>query len=96
MVRVGFHYDFDYVHQTTRRHISTVSIFSCYIMQQFLYCTVTTEKAAKHIVASKIRKWPHRGTFSASSRLCTYLYMRRRGIIKLLEKNFCKGVFTAF
>jgi hypothetical protein len=36
-------------------------------------CTVTTEKAAKHIVTSKISKWPHRETFSASSIFCTYL-----------------------
>jgi len=32
-----------------------------------IYCTVTIEKAAKHIAASIIRKWPHRETFSASS-----------------------------
>jgi len=45
-------------------------------MQQFLYCTVTAEKAVKHIVASKIRKWPHRETFSASSRWCRNLWIR--------------------
>jgi len=39
-------------------------------MHQFLYCTVTAEKAVKHIVASKIRKWPHRETLSAFSRCC--------------------------
>jgi len=37
-------------------------------MQQFLYCTVTAENAQKHIVTSTIRKWPHRETFSASSK----------------------------
>jgi hypothetical protein len=42
-------------------------------MQLFLYSTVTAEKAAKHIVTSKIRKWPHRETFSASSICCMNL-----------------------
>jgi len=52
-------------------------------MQQFLYCTVTAEKAVKHIVASNIRKWPHRETFSASSRCCMNLWIRGTGFITL-------------
>jgi len=48
-----------------------------------LYCTVTIENEAKHIAASKIRKWPHTETFSDSSICCTNLW--DRGILKLLE-----------
>jgi len=42
-------------------------------MQQFLYCTVTREKAVKHNAANTIRKWPHRETFRASSSCCMNL-----------------------
>jgi len=49
----------------------------CYRWQKFLYCTVTTEKAVKHIAANRTRKWPHRPIFSASSRCCMYLWMKR-------------------
>jgi len=45
-------------------------------MQHFLYCTVTRENAAKHIATSVIRKWPHKETFSASSRYCMNLWIR--------------------
>jgi hypothetical protein len=53
---------------------------------KFLYCTVTTEKAAKHIVASKSIKCPHRETFSASSSCCMNLSIRR-GKVKLLKDS---------
>ena len=62
----------------------------CYRWQQFLYCTVTTEKAAKHIAANMTRKWPHRPIFSASSSCCMYLWMRRVILISPREK-FCDG-----
>jgi len=39
-------------------------------MQQFINCTVTIEKAAKHIATNTIRKCPHRQIFSASSSCC--------------------------
>jgi len=58
-----------------------------------LYCTVTTEKAAVHIVASKIRKWPHRETFSVSSSCCTNLW--ERSILKLLEDTR-DGLYQSF
>jgi hypothetical protein len=63
-------------------------------MQQFLYYTVTAEKAAKHIVASKIRNWPHRATLSASSSCCMNLYMRRTRALRLLGKTFVQGIIT--
>jgi hypothetical protein len=52
---------------------------------QFLYCTVTTENAASHIVASIIRKWPHRETFSASSSCCMNLWIRGTDVQKILN-----------
>ena len=52
-------------------------------MQQFLYCTVTAEKAEKHMVASAIRKWPHRETFRASSSCC--MYLRLKGQVNYIE-----------
>ena len=64
--------------QTTKRHISSFTILYCSNMQQFLYCTVTAEKAVKHIAASKIRKWPHREAFSALSRCCMNLCFKRQ------------------
>jgi len=36
----------------------------------YVYCTVTREKAVKHTVTIKIRKWPHREILSASSSCC--------------------------
>ena len=65
-----------HIYQISERHISAVSTCQCYNMQYFLYCTVATEKAAKHIVASKIRKWPHTEIFSASSSCCMNLWIR--------------------
>ena len=47
--------------------------------ENFLYFTVTTEKAAKHIPTSVIRKWPHRETFSVSSSCCMNLWIRGKG-----------------
>jgi len=52
-------------------------------MQQFLYCTVTRENAAKHIATSTIRKWPHRETFSASSKCC--MNLRFKGQFQCIE-----------
>ena len=46
-----------HVYQNKKPHISA----------QTLKRTVTAENAAKHIVASIIRKWPDRETFSVSS-----------------------------
>jgi hypothetical protein len=62
-------------------------------LQDLLYCTVTREKAAIHIVASKIRKSPHRGTFSASSSCC--MNLSDRGIMKVLE-DICDGLRQRF
>jgi len=63
-------------YQTSIRHISAVSICQYYNMHYFLYCTVATEKAAKHIVPSKIRNWPQTETFSATSSCCMNLWIR--------------------
>jgi hypothetical protein len=63
-----------------------------YLWQNFLYCTVTTEKAAKHIAASRTRKWPHRPIFSTSSRCCMYLWMSR-GIL-ISPQEACKGHYS--
>ena len=52
---------------------------------QFLYCTVTTENAARHVVTSNIRKWPHRETFSTSSSCCMNLWIKRTGVQKILN-----------
>jgi len=53
----------------------------CYNTQKFLYRTVTAEKATIHIVDSKIRKWPHRETFSASSSCCMNLWIRGKSTL---------------
>jgi hypothetical protein len=58
----------------------SVSLYG-YRWQQILYCTVTVEKAPKHIVANRTRKWPHRPIFRVSSRCCMYLWMRRAILI---------------
>ena len=58
-------------YQNIKRHISVV--MSHHTTVRLL--TITTEKAAKHIVASIIRKWPHRETFSASSSCCMNLWI---------------------
>jgi hypothetical protein len=63
-------------YQNTKGHNSSFRILQCKDMQQFLYCTVTREKAQKHIVASTNRKWPHRETFRTSSRYCMNLWVR--------------------
>ena len=52
---------------------------------QFLYCTVTIENAARHVVTSNIRKWPHRETFSTSSSCCMNLWIKRTGVQKILN-----------
>jgi len=52
-------------------------------LQDLLYCTVTIEKAAIHIVATEIRNLPHRETFSASSSCCINLWQKR--VLKLLD-----------
>ena len=75
-------------HVSTHRLDCTAShfiklLFLMIKLQNLLYCTVTTEKAAVHIVTSKIRKWPQREKFSASSSCCMNLW--DRGILKLLE-----------
>jgi hypothetical protein len=70
----------------------SVSLYCCR-WQQILYCTVTTEKAAKHIVANRTRKWPHRPIFSASSRCCMNLWMRR-DIVLSQQEMFCEGQFS--
>jgi len=55
------------------------------------YCTVTIEKAVKHIATSIIRKWPHRETFSASSSWRMNLWMKTRKI-----KSWRKQYFTGY
>ena len=67
----------------TIHHSISYTYTYCYNMQQILLCTVTTEKAAKHIATRKIRKWPHRETFNASSRYCVNLWIKRRGSVHL-------------
>jgi len=37
---------------------------------------VTIEKAAKHIEANIIRKWPHREIFNTPSSCCMNLWMK--------------------
>jgi hypothetical protein len=76
-----------HVYQTTNRHILSFNILQCNNKKYFLYHTVATEKAAKHIVANKIRKWPHRETFSASSMYCMNLWIK--GTMSLHWKYQC-------
>jgi len=52
---------------------------------------VTIEKAAKHIATSKIRKWPHRETFSASSSCCMNLWMKTTCTVKSWGKKCFTG-----
>jgi hypothetical protein len=68
-----------HIYHNTKRHNSSFNILRvyCYNMQQILLFTVTAEKAVKHIATSKIRKWPHRQTLSASSSCCMNLWIRR-------------------
>ena len=58
--------------RTTQPHIKQ-KLFLIIKFQDMIYSTVTAEKAAKHIVAIKIRKWPHREKFSTSSSCCMNL-----------------------
>jgi len=46
------------------------------ILKMICRFTVTIENAAKHIAASKIRKWPHRLILKASSSCCMNLKMK--------------------
>jgi len=62
-----------HVYQNTKRHTSEAVLKHT----KLLYRTVTAENAAKHIVASIIRKWPHRETLSASSSCCMNLWIKR-------------------
>ena len=62
----------------------------CIIFQNLLYCTATIEKAAKHNVASRIRKCPHRPIFSASSSCCMNLQIRT-STMKIQKLLFCTG-----
>ena len=55
-----------------------------YNILQFLYCTVTAEKAAKHIVTSIIKKWPHREILNASSSCCVNLWIKGKSAEKML------------
>jgi hypothetical protein len=69
-----------HIYLNTKRQISAATLQHTTV----LYCTVTAEKALKHIVASTIRKWPHRGTFSISSRCCVNLWIKRTTAKKIL------------
>jgi hypothetical protein len=65
-----------HIYHNSKRHNSSSLNLYCYNIQQILLCTVTAEKAAKHTATSNIKKWPHRQTFSASSRYCMNLWIR--------------------
>jgi hypothetical protein len=70
-----------HIYHNTNRHISAATLQRTTV---FFYRTVTAEKAAKHIVASIIRKWPHRETFSASSRCGMNLSVKGKSAEKIL------------
>jgi len=57
---------------------------------------VTIEKAAKHIVTSKSRKWPHRETFSASSSCCMNLWMKTTCTVKSWREKCFTGYQIRF
>jgi len=69
-------------------------VYSWYNMQQILYCTVTSEKAARQIVTSVNRKWPHREIFSTSSSCCMNLWIWRKGKWIYWQRKFVQGIIT--
>ena len=69
-----------HIYQNTKLHISAITLQHT----EVLYHTVTAENAAKHIVASIIRNWPHREIFSASSSCRIRLWVKGTSAVKML------------